>query len=361
MFLDFSEAIPPEVPGRAVPRRDVPPARMHRIPRGVPRMPLPRAPVPRFPVPRLGPLGLIPLVLPFIWPGGQIAPNKKARRAPNPSYYYLYKTCLAGPHEFVNTVGFDNCGGTITGDGIGTGDSVATADYNFNPASMPAILQYYKHIRRFRSGNYWYNEYQRTQQWRKRPVVPPGASATLPSYFPVTEPDPNIARFSPADPQPFRPPLPDPGPEPPQFKLETGPNGSGPVRPRRPDHKREPPRRGEKERKVISRSKQIGMMIWRAFDQISESAELVSAIYDALPDDVKRRWSKGRKKERPAMVDSFGQYGIDGADWKLQALWHNWHKVDTVQALENIVKNQLEDKLYGAYYKRVPGRYARGL
>lgn len=117
-----------------------------------------------------------------------------------------------------------------------------------------------------------------------------------------------------------------------------------------------PPRSNEKEKKVrrapTTKGARFGYALYRAVDRISENAELVDAMYDALPDDVKKRWEKGRKKRGP--VDSFGQYGVDGADWKLQALWHNWHKMDAVEAVKNIVKNQLEDTIIGNINRQLP-------
>lgn len=118
-----------------------------------------------------------------------------------------------------------------------------------------------------------------------------------------------------------------------------------------------PPRGREKEAKVkqlLPKLKivRFGQALYRALDKVSESAEVVDALYDALPDDVKKRWSKGRKKR--GAVDNFGQYGIDGADWKAQALWHNWDKLDAVEAIKNIVKNQLEDTIIGNINARLP-------
>ena len=76
----------------------------------------------------------------------------------------------------------------------------------------------------------------------------------------------------------------------------------------------------------------------------------VDAIFKALPKDVQRRWSKGRG----TIGENFGQYGTAGADWKLQALWHNWHRVDAEQAVRNILKNFVEDAMIGATQKHLP-------
>ena len=123
------------------------------------------------------------------------------------------------------------------------------------------------------------------------------------------------------------------------------------ARPSRPTprHERKPPRKNEKENKP-KRSPMTRLL--GAIDIASEGAEVIDAVYEALPEDVKRRWSKGRNKR--GLVDTAGQYGIDGADWKLQALWHNWQKLDGAAAVENILKNELQDKVYGAFHKHAP-------
>lgn len=112
-------------------------------------------------------------------------------------------------------------------------------------------------------------------------------------------------------------------------------------------HMRTPPPRGTKEKKVRAEGLGLGVAIAKALDGLSEASEVVDAIYESLPDDVKRRWGKGRKERD---FDQMGQYGIDGADWKLEALWHNWHKINAPEAVKNILYNELEDRLYGRAY-----------
>jgi hypothetical protein len=102
-----------------------------------------------------------------------------------------------------------------------------------------------------------------------------------------------------------------------------------------------------KEKKVMSRGKAAAIAIARALDWLSESAEVVSALYDALPDDVKNRW-RCDSLDRPG--DQMGQYGVDGADCKLQALYWNWHRLDVRAALGNILTNEIEDRLYGTAF-----------
>jgi hypothetical protein len=120
-------------------------------------------------------------------------------------------------------------------------------------------------------------------------------------------------------------------------------------------HKSAPPPANTKEQKTTLRK--FAAVLTKALDTVSEYAEIIDALYDALPDDVKDRWGKGRK-ERPG--DQAGQYGIDGADWKLQALYANWHRLDTEKAVLNIIKNEIEDRLHGASHKRKDKLLGRG-
>lgn len=119
-----------------------------------------------------------------------------------------------------------------------------------------------------------------------------------------------------------------------------------------PPHTKQPPRKREKEKKTLTKAATIAVGVFKALDTVSEWSELVDAFYDALPDDVKARWSKGREKR--GLLDSAGQYGIDGADWKIQALWHNFHKIDGPQAFKNIVANEYQDKVLGLIHKNTP-------
>lgn len=140
--------------------------------------------------------------------------------------------------------------------------------------------------------------------------------------------------------------------------------------PRVPRVRRRRPRKREKHGKLMSYAAKLGIALYKALDGVSEGAEIVDAVYDALPADVRKRWEKERFPdahwvkdkntgkwvrvgiERPG--DNFGQYGIDGADWKLQALYYNWHRVDYEQAVVNIFKNELSDKVIGGMHKKLP-------
>lgn len=110
---------------------------------------------------------------------------------------------------------------------------------------------------------------------------------------------------------------------------------------------RSPPKRGTKERKPGKLR-----MLLRLVDAISEGAESVDCMFKALPKQTQRKWSKDRPNR--GLLDKAGQYGLEGADWKAAAVWHNWHAMDVDKAMECIVANQIEDKIVGAIARRVP-------
>lgn len=116
---------------------------------------------------------------------------------------------------------------------------------------------------------------------------------------------------------------------------------------------RTPPSKGTRERKAMPATKALGIALWKAMDNVSEAAEVVDAFYEALDDKVKERWNCGANTGN-YLAHTAGQYGIDHADCKLRALWHNWEKVDLEQAFRNVVKNQIEDKIIGGYQSKLP-------
>lgn len=125
------------------------------------------------------------------------------------------------------------------------------------------------------------------------------------------------------------------------------PDGIAPVVPA----DREPPGKNEKQTKRLTRSKLIMIATFKALDKVSEAAEVVDALYDALPPETKKKWkcSGGR-----GLIDTAGQYGIDAADCKAKALFHNWHKVDFGKAVENIIKNVAQDRIIGGMQRHLP-------
>jgi hypothetical protein len=121
--------------------------------------------------------------------------------------------------------------------------------------------------------------------------------------------------------------------------------------------KREPPHGGVKERKTITRSKKFAALLFKALDKISESCEVVDAIYETLPKKTKKRWEAKQAAHaafgnvnggtRAAMLDNAGQYGLDGCDWKAEAIYHNAHAIDPCKSAVGIIKNHYEDIFIG--------------
>ena len=175
---------------------------------------------------------------------------------------------------------------------------------------------------------------------------------TLPLWYPTdlpfdwTEPDPNMKRDL----------FPD-GLNESDRERNPAPRPKPVTRPKRPA-------RRTRERKAKTA---IGTML-KILDIISETAEFVGAFYDALPEQTKRDWEqkyagghwvkiKGKYKwilKSRGLLDNAGQYGIDGADWKARALWHNWHKVDIEQAFKNVIANEFQDRILGMYQRNLP-------
>jgi hypothetical protein len=189
-----------------------------------------------------------------------------------------------------------------------------------------------------------------------------GYARTRPGYVTIrtvnfSPVNPNVARFA----QPTLQPLPRPAHQPvAEPVLGTtaeivSSSGKYHAPASRPRHRSVRPERGTKERK--SKAGQLGNALARLLDKLSEGAEVVDAIYRALPDDVRKRWDK---KNPPRPGDQMGQYGLEGADWKARAIWANADKLDVAKAIRNIIANEIEDKLYGEAFRRRNKLLGRG-
>lgn len=110
-----------------------------------------------------------------------------------------------------------------------------------------------------------------------------------------------------------------------------------------------PPEEGTHERKMLSRAAKIGIFLFKVLDEVSEASEIIDAFYDALPYEYQTCPKKGR-----GLADAAGQYGIDGADCKGMALYNHWDKVNMTEALKNVFKNYVSDKIIGGYQKHMP-------
>lgn len=109
-----------------------------------------------------------------------------------------------------------------------------------------------------------------------------------------------------------------------------------------PPHKQEPPPSYEKERKlsVYSYAGGIGTAALAIVGAVGEAGDFLDALYDALPDEVKPKgsWFSARREYLPP---SFTK--------RMTALYENWDKVDLNAAIDNLVINHYEDKLFGFF------------
>lgn len=248
----------------------------------------------------------------------------------------------AGPYV-VDTSGFwsDSIEGEAPGYQVGIGTTLETwlsTHVNAGDAFQYKNDYYATDTAHFLEGprNAYHGWYQRTADGTAGDPLYIGVGVPLPMDLPLdwAEPDPNMKRdMFPDGINMHTDPMRDPETEPKGRRRFKIPN------PTRPSER-------TRERKV----KGSLQTILKALDIVSESSEFVGAFYDALPEDVRDRWDqKGR-----GLMDNAGQYGIDGVDWKLNALWHNWHKVDVEQAIKNVIANELQDKLLGLYQRSLP-------
>nr|QXN72839.1 MAG: hypothetical protein [Microvirus sp.] len=107
-------------------------------------------------------------------------------------------------------------------------------------------------------------------------------------------------------------------------RLVVGPRGAvaqpGRHRPARPGQR-------VKERKVKVLAVSPSLPVVRIFSQVTEAGDLIDAVYEALPEDLR----KGRRRMTR----------------KLKQIYDHYDKVDIGQAIENIIENQLEDFVIG--------------
>lgn len=108
-------------------------------------------------------------------------------------------------------------------------------------------------------------------------------------------------------------------------------------------HINAPPAAGTKERKVIA-NVAARSLVGLAANFLTEGADAIEAIHDALPPEAKSGWYhlhgkggkmywKKRRKVSPQVM--------------LRDLYRHWDKVDVSDALKNLAKNEVEDRLIG--------------
>lgn len=90
-----------------------------------------------------------------------------------------------------------------------------------------------------------------------------------------------------------------------------------------PTHANVPPRQRERERKINSGSLVAATAIYGA---LTESIDAVDSIYEAIPSSARR---------------------ASGPIGKVEAIYANFDKIDWVEAIKNLLENQLEDRIVG--------------
>lgn len=350
----------------------------------VPRPPLPR--IPRIPLP--GPWRWVPYI-PDFWPtkdpsgdGAARSPNSWPLGRGLPPHAQL--KCLASPeyappdyvqvthgrwqngHVLANSCGIG--GQAISGGGWrqrGAPDYVEGDEIGarYQPSSnyreTITIWEFFEPFRHFPPSSwrfrlhsvYWIswttNDIVAGPRVEPRPYVWPQPD---PAIYPTA--DPNITRGVPPDTipppepiNPFSPPTVEVAPPIVPTAITISPVGD-PTPAVFPTRK-EPPGPREKEQKGLTK---FAAGVFAIVDAASEYAEVVDAFFGALPDDVQKRWERNSR----GFIDQAGQYGIDGADWKLNALYHNWHRLDLNKVVENLIHNFVEDRLIGGLNRNLP-------
>jgi len=155
----------------------------------------------------------------------------------------------------------------------------------------------------------------------------------LPIRWPVPRPSPLPFRTIPKrkeDPFPEstkRGPAPRPVPRP-KLRPESGTSGPGRITLR--DHKSRPPGPKTKERKV-----RFGRGIIAVAGAITEASEFVDALFKSLPEDIVRKAMVSKGKNKFSFNDKF------------DVLYRNFDKIDTAEAVKNVLLDQIEDTVIG--------------
>lgn len=182
----------------------------------------------------------------------------------------------------------------------------------------------------------------RGANWNSYPVVAP---AIAPEPWPVwLVPYRQDSPLRETGPKPRARPEPSPSPYPlevadgsagPSFVVEVGPQGvSGRLAP--PVFVPRGPRRNERKGMLALDKKSLGL---RVFSDMTEAFDVISAIYEAIPEDV-----RGKRRRSPTNKVAF--------------IFTHWRDVDVENAIVNLIKNEIEDRLIGAAGKQL-SKFAR--
>lgn len=107
-----------------------------------------------------------------------------------------------------------------------------------------------------------------------------------------------------------------------------------------------PPGRKEKERKT-KLGAVGGTAAARIVNMTTESLDFLDALWDALPEEIKR---KGARHNR-SLAEKLERKGRKRYSEKVKDVWNHFDKINLTDALENIIKNQVEDFVIGKMSK----------
>lgn len=113
----------------------------------------------------------------------------------------------------------------------------------------------------------------------------------------------------------------------------------GDVRTRNEDawHMRRPPQRNEKERKT-NVSAMMGRFIRAGLDAATEFVDVVDAVYEALPEKLRRKeWSKSMRENHRGLTPQE----------KIQSIFENGNSLDLNDVVDNIAEALIEDAVLG--------------
>lgn len=109
------------------------------------------------------------------------------------------------------------------------------------------------------------------------------------------------------------------------------------------------PARMEKQTKVAFAPAGVAPRLFEWLERFSEFADVVNALYEALPADVRRRYDPAIQRQGD-LLGGIGGGGrqAEATNIKLQALWNNLGQLDGQQAAANLLVNMVEDMAVGA-------------
>lgn len=168
-----------------------------------------------------------------------------------------------------------------------------------------------------------------------KPVLPPWIN---PQYPPFT-PTPPAVIPAPYSVVPYLPPR----------SPDRKPDTSYGDKPKPIPNPRQAPKPREREIKMKLRGPKWIYGLQKLYHEYTEANDVIDAIYEALPENLRKGAEKARKKE----LKNAGKKQIIGPQDKLEVLYHNLDRVDLNEAFKNILKNQIEDAAVGAANQHV--------